>query len=55
MDEVEDDDACEFVDVEHLSDNNNFELVDAKRNRKEFLARNRLKIGANIEAAGTSQ
>lgn len=51
MDEGDDDDACNLVDVEQSSDNDNFEMVDARRDLKEFSAR--LKTKTNIKA--TSQ
>lgn len=48
LDEGDDDDACNLVDVEQSSDNNNFEMVDARRNLKEFSMR--LKTKTNIKA-----
>ncbi|KAI6707588.1 hypothetical protein NL676_010550 [Syzygium grande] len=53
LDESDGGDACNLVDIEQLSDNDDFELVDAMRNLKQFSARHRLKTGTDI--AATSQ
>ncbi|KAI6675247.1 hypothetical protein NL676_003153 [Syzygium grande] len=52
LDESDGDHACNLVDVEQLSDDD-FELVDARRNLKEFSAKHRLNTVTDITA--TSQ
>ncbi|KAI6675716.1 hypothetical protein NL676_003622 [Syzygium grande] len=51
----DDDNVCNLVDVEHLSDNDHLELIEARAKLKEHSMMHRLITGVNIEAAGTSQ
>lgn len=53
QDEGKNDDACNLVNMEQSIDNDNFKLVNARKNLKEFSIKYKLKTRFNIEA--TSQ